>query len=85
MLRVKTCSFICFLFVCFVKAIGAYVWQTLSDAKKSGITAELQKLVNEWPLEVIKRQKEEDRKVMLLIIEDFELLCLLNCVFVLEI
>lgn len=43
--------------------IGAYVWQTLSDAKKSGITAELQKLVNKWPLEVIKRQKEEDRKV----------------------
>ena len=61
------------------------MWQTLSDAKKSGIMAELQKLVNEWPLEVIKRQKEADRKVILLIIEDFELLCLLNCVFVLEI
>lgn len=38
--------------------------QTLSDAKKSGIMAELQKLVNEWPLEVIKRQKEEDRKAL---------------------
>lgn len=61
------------------------MWQTLSDAKKSGITAELQKLANEWPLEVIKRQKEEDRKVILLKIEDFELLCFLNCVFVLEI
>lgn len=52
MLRVKTCSlFVTLFFVCFVKAIGAYVWQTLSDAKKSGITAELQKLVNEWPLD----------------------------------
>ncbi|XP_030923743.1 uncharacterized protein LOC115950659 [Quercus lobata] len=38
--------------------------QTLSDAKKSGIMAELQKLVNEWPLEVIKRQKEADRKAL---------------------
>ncbi|TKY54116.1 hypothetical protein E2542_SST18522 [Spatholobus suberectus] len=38
--------------------------QTLSDAKKSGIKGELQKLVSEWPLEVIKHQKEEDRKAL---------------------
>ncbi|KAE9602146.1 hypothetical protein Lal_00049917 [Lupinus albus] len=38
--------------------------QTLSDAKKSGIKDELQKLVSEWPLEVIKHQKEEDRKAL---------------------
>jgi len=35
----------------------------LSDTKKSGIKGELQKLVSEWPLEVIKHQKDEDRKV----------------------
>lgn len=60
------------------------MWQTLSDAKKPGIMAELQKLVSDWPLEVIKRQKEEDRKVLLLIIENFEVLFLVKCVFVLE-
>ena len=38
--------------------------QTLSDTKKSGIKGELQKLVSEWPLEVIKHQKEEDRKAL---------------------
>lgn len=38
--------------------------QTLSDAKKSGIKGELQKLVSEWPLEVIKHQKEEERKAL---------------------
>ncbi|CAL5415787.1 unnamed protein product [Camellia sinensis] len=37
---------------------------TLSDAKKPGIMVELQKLVSEWPSEVIKRQKEEDRKAL---------------------
>ncbi|KAA8548512.1 hypothetical protein F0562_000221 [Nyssa sinensis] len=31
--------------------------QTLSDAKRPGITVELQKLVSEWPLEVIKQSK----------------------------
>lgn len=40
-----------------------YGWQTLPDAKKLGITIELQKLVNEWPLDVIKHQKDEDGKV----------------------
>ncbi|XP_027916971.1 uncharacterized protein LOC114176213 [Vigna unguiculata] len=38
--------------------------QTLSDKKKSGIKDELQKLVSEWPLEVIKHQKDEDRKAL---------------------
>ncbi|XP_027332570.1 uncharacterized protein LOC113847577 [Abrus precatorius] len=38
--------------------------QTLSDAKKSGIKDELQKLVSEWPSEVIKHQKEEERKAL---------------------
>ncbi|KAL6971341.1 hypothetical protein U1Q18_031019 [Sarracenia purpurea var. burkii] len=38
--------------------------QTLSDKKRPGIMVELQKLVTEWPLEVIKHQKEEDRKAL---------------------
>ncbi|XP_022760496.1 uncharacterized protein LOC111306816 [Durio zibethinus] len=38
--------------------------QTLSDAKKPGIADEVEKLVNEWPMEVIKHQKEEDRKAL---------------------
>ncbi|KAL1808392.1 hypothetical protein ACET3Z_025382 [Daucus carota] len=36
--------------------------QTLSEAKKPGIIVELQKLVSDWTLKVIKCQKEEDRK-----------------------
>ena len=47
------------------------VLQTLSDAKKPGIMVELQKLVSEWPLEVIKHQKDEDRKVQFHIIVQF--------------
>ncbi|EOY06418.1 RING finger and CHY zinc finger domain-containing protein 1 isoform 1 [Theobroma cacao] len=38
--------------------------QTLSDAKKPGIAVEVEKLVNEWPSDVIKHQKEEDRKAL---------------------
>ncbi|XP_031272972.1 uncharacterized protein LOC116131461 [Pistacia vera] len=38
--------------------------QTLSDAKKSGIMVELQKLISDWPLDVIKHQKEEDKKAL---------------------
>ncbi|XVE82068.1 hypothetical protein DITRI_Ditri15bG0117100 [Diplodiscus trichospermus] len=38
--------------------------QTLSDAKKPGIAVEVEKLVNEWPLEVIKHKKDEDRKTL---------------------
>ncbi|XVF28402.1 hypothetical protein REPUB_Repub15cG0026400 [Reevesia pubescens] len=37
---------------------------TLSGAKKPGIRVEVEKLVNEWPWEVIKNQKEEDRKAL---------------------
>ncbi|XP_050886125.1 uncharacterized protein LOC127091507 [Lathyrus oleraceus] len=38
--------------------------QTLSEAKKSGMKDELQKLVSEWPLEVLKHKKEEERKTL---------------------
>ncbi|XP_059434569.1 uncharacterized protein LOC132167575 [Corylus avellana] len=38
--------------------------QSLPDAKKSGIMAETQKLVNEWPLEVIKHQEKKDKKAL---------------------
>ncbi|CAK7333071.1 unnamed protein product [Dovyalis caffra] len=38
--------------------------QTLADTKKSGIVVELQNLVSEWPLDVVKHQKEENRKVL---------------------
>ncbi|KAK9289039.1 hypothetical protein L1049_017510 [Liquidambar formosana] len=38
--------------------------QELSDAKRPDIMVELQKLVSKWPLEVIKHQKEEDRKAL---------------------
>ncbi|KAF5205113.1 Adenylyl cyclase [Thalictrum thalictroides] len=36
--------------------------EKLPGEKRTGIATELQKLVSEWPLEVIKHQKEEDRK-----------------------
>ncbi|PIA44568.1 hypothetical protein AQUCO_01700277v1 [Aquilegia coerulea] len=39
-----------------------HVLNELPDEKRTGIATELQKLVSEWPLEVIKYQKEEDRK-----------------------
>ncbi|KAL9363880.1 hypothetical protein Peur_041753 [Populus x canadensis] len=38
--------------------------QTLPDTKKSGMVVELQKLVNEWPMAVVKHQKEENRKAL---------------------
>ncbi|KAI6693119.1 hypothetical protein NL676_020829 [Syzygium grande] len=39
--------------------------QSLPDAKRSSIKVELQKLVSEWPFEVIKRKKsEDDRKAL---------------------
>ncbi|XP_048427385.1 uncharacterized protein LOC103937574 isoform X4 [Pyrus x bretschneideri] len=38
--------------------------QILPDTKKSSIVVGLEKLVNEWPLEVIRRQKEEDRRAL---------------------
>ncbi|KAI3937070.1 hypothetical protein MKX01_015285 [Papaver californicum] len=38
--------------------------QTLPEKDRSKITVELQKLVSKWPVEVIKHQKEEDRKAL---------------------
>ncbi|XVF62656.1 hypothetical protein PTKIN_Ptkin09bG0025800 [Pterospermum kingtungense] len=38
--------------------------QTLPDTKKPGIAVEVEKLVNEWPLQVIKHRKEEDKKAL---------------------
>lgn len=40
------------------------VAQTLPEAKRPDIMAQLEKLVSEWPLEVIKRQKDEDKKAL---------------------
>ncbi|MCL7044632.1 hypothetical protein MKW94_014794 [Papaver nudicaule] len=38
--------------------------QTLPEKDRSKVTIELQKLVSKWPVEVIKHQKEEDRKAL---------------------
>ncbi|KAK6122621.1 hypothetical protein DH2020_043636 [Rehmannia glutinosa] len=43
-------------------AIIQVLYQTLSEARRSSIVVELQKLASEWPLDVIKHQKEENRK-----------------------
>lgn len=43
-------------------AIIQVLYQTLSDVKRPGIVVELQKLVSEWPLDVIKHQKEENKE-----------------------
>lgn len=53
-----------------LKPLVFMLCQTLSDAKKSGIKDQLQKLVSDWPSEVIKHQKEEDRKVSILNCEE---------------
>ncbi|XP_073301690.1 uncharacterized protein [Primulina huaijiensis] len=44
-------------------AIIQAINQSTTDTKRAGFVVELQKLVSEWPLEVIKHQKEENRKV----------------------
>ncbi|CDO98907.1 unnamed protein product [Coffea canephora] len=36
--------------------------QSLSDGKRQGMLSQLQKLVSEWPLEVIEHQKKEHKK-----------------------
>lgn len=36
--------------------------EKLPDEKKKGIATEIQKLVSEWPLEVIHHQRDEDKK-----------------------
>ncbi|KAL7080964.1 hypothetical protein ACP275_14G011000 [Erythranthe tilingii] len=43
-------------------AIIQLLYQTLPDGKKTSITTELQKLVSEWPLDVVKHQKEDNRE-----------------------
>ncbi|XP_019179800.1 PREDICTED: uncharacterized protein LOC109174997 [Ipomoea nil] len=43
-------------------AIIQVFYESLPDSKRASIVAELQKLATEWPLEVLKRQKEESRK-----------------------
>ncbi|KAL1536272.1 hypothetical protein AAHA92_28948 [Salvia divinorum] len=43
-------------------AIIQVLYQTVSDFKKPSITVELQKLVSEWALDVIKHQTDDNRK-----------------------
>ncbi|XP_047962282.1 uncharacterized protein LOC125207110 [Salvia hispanica] len=43
-------------------AIIQVLYQTVSDLKRPSITVELQKLVSEWPLDVIKHQNDDNRK-----------------------
>ncbi|PWA78837.1 hypothetical protein CTI12_AA209980 [Artemisia annua] len=45
-------------------AIILVVTQTLPEAKRPDIMAELEKLVSEWPLEVIKCRKDEDKTAL---------------------
>ncbi|KAI3818528.1 hypothetical protein L1987_12337 [Smallanthus sonchifolius] len=45
-------------------AIIQVVSQTLPEAKRPDIMAELEKLVSEWPLEVIKSRKDEDKTAL---------------------
>ncbi|XP_072997865.1 uncharacterized protein [Typha latifolia] len=40
------------------------LYQNLSDRKKPDVKDELQKLISEWPLEVVKRKKKEERKAV---------------------
>ncbi|CAH9084419.1 unnamed protein product [Cuscuta europaea] len=43
-------------------AIIQVFYENSPESKRQAVMAELQKLVNEWPVEVIKHQKEESRK-----------------------
>ncbi|ESQ47719.1 hypothetical protein EUTSA_v10021000mg [Eutrema salsugineum] len=45
-------------------AVIQSICQAYPDEKKSALEAEFQKLVNEWPVDVIKHQKEEDKKAV---------------------
>ncbi|XP_039156801.1 uncharacterized protein LOC120287680 [Eucalyptus grandis] len=38
--------------------------QSLPNAKRSSIMVELQKLVSEWPFEVVKQKKEDNGKAL---------------------
>ncbi|PHU20964.1 putative NADH dehydrogenase [ubiquinone] 1 alpha subcomplex subunit 5, mitochondrial [Capsicum chinense] len=44
--------------------------QTVPDSRRQKFMVELQKLVEEWPLEVIKRQKDERRKELAATLHD---------------
>ncbi|KAL8485480.1 hypothetical protein ACS0TY_027687 [Phlomoides rotata] len=43
-------------------AIIQVLYQTLTDARRPSIVVELQKLVSEWPLDVTRHQKDENRE-----------------------
>ncbi|KAI3743968.1 hypothetical protein L1987_57040 [Smallanthus sonchifolius] len=45
-------------------AIVQVVTQTLPEGKRPDIMAELEKLASEWPLEVIKSRKDEDKMAL---------------------
>ncbi|CAH8320536.1 unnamed protein product [Eruca vesicaria subsp. sativa] len=45
-------------------AVIQLICQTYGDDKSSAVSTELKKLVNEWPVEVIRRQAEEDNKAL---------------------
>ncbi|XP_010434938.1 PREDICTED: uncharacterized protein LOC104718835 [Camelina sativa] len=45
-------------------AVVQVICQTYPDEKKSSVSTEFKKLVNEWPVDVIKRQTEEDKKAL---------------------
>ncbi|KAL6526523.1 hypothetical protein OROGR_015613 [Orobanche gracilis] len=43
-------------------AIIQVLYQTLSDSRRSSILVELEKLANDWPLDVMKHQKEDNKQ-----------------------
>ncbi|XP_019082880.1 PREDICTED: uncharacterized protein LOC104786507 isoform X2 [Camelina sativa] len=45
-------------------AVIQIICQAYPDEKKSSLEAEFKKLVNEWPVDVIKHQNEEDKKAV---------------------
>ncbi|KAL7123861.1 hypothetical protein ABFS83_14G010900 [Erythranthe nasuta] len=44
-------------------AIIQLLYQTLPDGRRTSVTTELQKLVSEWPLDVLNHQKKDNREV----------------------
>ncbi|VVB01024.1 unnamed protein product [Arabis nemorensis] len=45
-------------------AVIQVICQTFTDEKKSAVSTEFKKLVNEWPVDVIRHQNEEDKKAL---------------------
>ncbi|CAA0395371.1 unnamed protein product [Arabidopsis thaliana] len=45
-------------------AVIQIICQAYPDEKKSAISTEFEKLVNEWPVDVIKHQTDEDKKAL---------------------